>query len=266
MRPAFTLASIAAASNVGPTVERPTTSTGTGRAPARIRSASSFASSSVKPPVMMVSPPVIPSLQAMSSTTWGLEITRSSKTMATRLFGSPIGAQAASPVRRAHSADPSRLNSISTCHPPVWGSITAIASFTAAPVRVGGPRRSAAPSSSSRVFSPEPAASSGVGTGPGVGGGATASTGRNSSCAVLPITSSASWGSVSPGSSTMILRSPVRCRFGSATPSWSTRLRSTSRVRSTASSSALCRGLSLASSTICVPPRRRGPGGAGGSG
>ena len=51
------------------------------------------------------------------------------------------------------------------------------------------------------------------------------------------MTATASSGSVSPGSSTMTRASPERCSVGSATPSTSTRRRSTSRVRSSTSSS-----------------------------
>ena len=44
------------------------------------------------------------------------------------------------------------------------------------------------------------------------------------------------------------------CRVGSATPSASTRRRSTSSVREAVSPSTSWRGVSWASNTICVPP------------
>ena len=83
------------------------------------------------------------------------------------------------------------------------------------------------------------------------------------SWAVLPMTSTASSGSVTPGSSTITRRSPERCRDGSDTPSWSTRRRRTSRVRSTVSPSTFTVSVSSASRTIWVPPRRSRPRRAG---
>ena len=89
------------------------------------------------------------------------------------------------------------------------------------------------------------------------------STGWKVSCAVRPITLAASRGSCRPGSSTMIRRSPDRVRVGSATPSASTRRRSTSTARSVDSPSAFTVGESCVSRTIWVPPRRSSPSRAG---
>jgi hypothetical protein len=57
---ALVLAAIASAPSVGPIVRCSTTFTGTGSAPARISSASSRASRSVKSPVITVVPPLMP--------------------------------------------------------------------------------------------------------------------------------------------------------------------------------------------------------------
>ena len=104
---ACTLASMAASPRVGPTVRCSTTSTGTGRAPARMSSARSPASSPVKSPVITVWPPPMPCSQATEGSTWGLEITWPSSTMATRRVGSPSCWQAASPVSAAQRRPPS---------------------------------------------------------------------------------------------------------------------------------------------------------------
>jgi hypothetical protein len=92
---AWTLARIAASPRVGPTVRCAITSTGTGKAPARISNARSLASRSLKLPVMTVGPPRMPCPHATDGSTCGLEITRWSKTIATLRLGSPSGAQAA---------------------------------------------------------------------------------------------------------------------------------------------------------------------------
>ena len=89
------------------------------------------------------------------------------------------------------------------------------------------------------------------------------STGWKVSCAVRPMTSAASRGSCTPGSSTMIRRSPERVSVGSETPSASTRRRSTSTARSVDSVSGLDGGESWVSRTIWVPPRRSRPRRAG---
>ena len=112
---ACTLALIAASPSVGPTVRCSTTSTGTGRAPARISNDRSWASRSVKSPVITVWPPPMPCSQATEGSTWGLEMTWRSSTMATRRVGSPGGWQAASPVSSAQRRPPSPWNSIATC-------------------------------------------------------------------------------------------------------------------------------------------------------
>lgn len=57
----------------------------------------------------------------------------------------------------------------------------------------------------------------------------------------------------------MIRRSSERCSVGADTPRASTRRRNTSRVREAVSLSTFCSGVSWASSTICVPPRRSTP-------
>ncbi len=85
------------------------------------------------------------------------------------------------------------------------------------------------------------------------------STGWKVSWAVWPMASAASAAFWTPGSSTMIRLAPERASVGSATPSASTRRRSTSSARSVASASASVVGLSWVSRTICVPPRRSRP-------
>jgi hypothetical protein len=261
MAAASTLARMAASPSVGPTVRCSTISTGTGNAPARINSARSLASPSLKLPVMEVSPPAIPSPHATSGLTWGLETTSRSNTMATLRRGSPAGAQAASPVSAAHWRPPSPRKLTTTCQEAPRSTATcARAEPTASPASAGGPSRSSSPSSLSKISSSGPC---GGGGGPllGVSAGpaSTPSTGRNSSCAVRPMTSTASSGSATPGSSTMMRRSPERCRVGSATPSASTRRRSTSTVRDATSPSTSTRSVSWASRTICVPPSRSSP-------
>ena len=95
MAAACQLALMAAWPRVGPTVRWETTSTGTGRAPARISRARSLASSSLKSPVITVWPPLMPCSQATDGSTWGLVMTWPSRTIATRRLGSPAGWQAA---------------------------------------------------------------------------------------------------------------------------------------------------------------------------
>ena len=135
MRAAWTLARTAASPRVGPTVRCSTISTGTGSAPARMRRASSLASFWLKAPVMTVEPPVMPSLQPISGETWGLEMTFSSRVMATRRAGSPAGAQAAFPVSASQAPCPSPRNSTSTCQPPPGNA--ALAVRTPSPVSRG---------------------------------------------------------------------------------------------------------------------------------
>ncbi len=59
---------------------------------------------------------------------------------------------------------------------------------------------------------------------------ASSSTSLNSSCAVLPIISTALFGSFTPGSCTTISFSPCRSIVGSETPNWSILLRIVSRA------------------------------------
>ncbi len=103
MSTACTLASIAAAPRVGPTVRCSITSTGTGRAPPWTRAARSCASSWVKVPVICVVPPVMPTPQAICAPTDGEEMTSPSRTIAIRRVGSPGAAQAAWPVSCSHA-------------------------------------------------------------------------------------------------------------------------------------------------------------------
>src|SRR5215211_7845486 len=151
---AWTLAEMAASPRVGPTVRCSTTCTGTGRAPARMSRARSSASRSVKSPVMTVWPPPMPCPQATDGSTWGLEITWRSSTMATRRLGSPAGWQAAWPVSSAQRRPPSPRNPIDTCQ-RAWscGSSSARASPTASPVRAAEPSRNRPPPSSARTRS-----------------------------------------------------------------------------------------------------------------
>ncbi len=247
------LAVIAAAPSVGPTVRCSTISTGTGSEPPLISRARSAASSEVKVPVIWVDAPGRPTSQATSSFTWGETITLESSTMATRRLGSPAGLQAARPVSSAHSARPLSRKSTVTNQPlPCWASMPASAPLTPSPVRAAGPMCSGPPRSSGRICSPLP------GSVPAAGSG-TPRTGWKVSCAVLPMTSAALVGSCTPGSSTMMRRSPERASGASATPRPSARRRSTSRVRSVAAASALTVGESLVSSTSWVPPRRSRP-------
>ncbi len=90
-------------------------------------------------------------------------------------------------------------------------------------------------------------------------GSAAASTGWMVSCAVLPMTSAAWAASSTPGSSTMIRRSPERASVGSVTPSESTRRRSTSSARSVFWAFASVVGVLSVSKVIEVPPRRSSP-------
>ena len=253
IRAAATLARTAASPRVGPMVRCSMTSTGTGRAPARIRRARSLASASLNWPVMTVSPPVMPWPHRTSVPTCGLEMTSRSSTMATRLLGSPSGAHAASPVSVAHWPPPAPRKSICTLHrAPMSVSSAARADPTASPATAGGPSRSGSPLSPWNP-SPGPPCCSSVGLLP------TPSTGRNSSCAVRPITSTAPSGSATPGSLTMIRRPPERCNDGSATPRASTLRRSTSNVRDMTSPSTLILSVSRACRTIWVPPCRSNP-------
>src|SRR5215218_10550505 len=151
---ACALALIAAAPRVGPTVRCSTTSTGTGSAPARMSNERSSASWLVKSPVITVWPPVIPCSHGTDGSTWGLEITWRSSTMATRRLGSPAGWQAAWPVSSAQRRPPSPRNPIDTCQ-RAWscGSSSARASPTASPVRAAEPSRNRPPPSSARTRS-----------------------------------------------------------------------------------------------------------------
>ena len=165
---------------------------------------------------------------------------------------------------------PEPLKSMVTYQPPSpCGSSSACAPSTPSPVSAGGPSRRSWPVSSGSTSSPSAAArasATATATPTPTGSGsasATPSTGWKLSCAVRPITSAASRGSCRPGSSTMIRRSPERVRVGSATPSASTRRRSTSTARSVDSLPALTVGESWVSRTIWVPPRRSSPRRAG---
>ena len=251
MMAALMLASMAAAPRLGPTVRCSSVSTGTGRAPARISRARSLAWSAVKSPVMTVRPPTMPVSQAMLGSTCGLDRTWLSSTIATRRAGSPGWAQAAVPVSLAQPSPPPRNSSATSQRPVPCGSSSAEALLTSSPARPVGPIRTGAPSSSFRSRAP-------LGSSP-----AGARTGWKVSCAVRPMTSSASRGSETPGSSTMIRRSPERWRLGSDTPSWSTRRRRTSNVRSMVSPVTATPSAGRASSTIWVPPRRSRPRRAG---
>ncbi len=235
---ARTLARTAAAPSVGPTVRCSTISTGTGRAPARMRRDRSLASRSENWPVITVLPPVIPVRHATPESTLGLEITSRSRTMATRRRGSPSAAHAASPVSAAHSLGPSPRKSTSTCHAlPSESPSLALDVPTDSPVTLTGPRRRPDPSASGRTRGSGGEAAGGS---PVPAGGALSSTPRTgwkASCAVRPMTATASSGSATPGSSTMMRRSPERCSDGSDTPRASTRRRSTSRVRDAVSPS-----------------------------
>ena len=98
------------------------------------------------------------------------------------------------------------------------------------------------------------------GTKPGMAlGSPRPSTGWKVSCAVWPIRRSASAASVTPGSSTMMRRSPERASVGSETPRASTRRRRTSTVRSVPSASATLPLVSWVSRVIEAPPRRSRP-------
>ena len=150
-----------------------------------------------------------------------------------------------------HSGAPVPLNATETTHEPSPSDgRSASASLTPFPSSTAGPTRTGCPSSSGTSVVP-------VGGGvPGCDGPCTT---WKLSCAVRPITSVASRGSCSPGSSMRILRSPTRARVGSVTPSASMRPRSTSRARFVDSRSAFTRALSLVSRTIWVPPLRSRP-------
>ena len=234
---AHVLASMASAPSVGPTVRCSITPTGTGSAPPSIRVASRWASFSPKPPVIRVFPPVMPRPQETDGSICGEEMTFSSSTIATRRCGSPGGEQAALPVRPAHFFLPSSRKSIATDQPePCWVSSVASAVSTCSPVIAVRP-----------------------GSGCPVPLGGAPLTGWKESCAVRPRTSAASFGSWSPGSSTMMRVSPERTSVGSETPSASTRWRSTSIASSVVSDVAFAVAESRASRTICVPPRRSMP-------
>lgn len=183
-------------------------------------------------------------------------MTSSSRTMAIRRVGSPGAAHAACPVSSSHAVWPGPVKSTVTNQPPAaCASNPAVASSMPSPVSAAGPSRSGVPVSSGCTDSAGSVPSaSGV-----VSAAAMPRTGWKVSWAVRPITSTASRGSVSPGSSTTMRRSPARTRVGSATPSASTRRRRTSSARSVASVSAVTVGESCASSTIWVPPRRSRP-------
>ena len=143
---AFALASIAACPSVGPTVLCSMISTGTGRAPPRMSSVRSRASSGVNWPVIWVDPPTIPTSQATYGPTCGEEMISLSSTTATRLAGSPAGVQAALPVSCAQARSPEPRKSMVTDQPPTpCGSVWASAPATPSPVSPAGPRRSGWP-------------------------------------------------------------------------------------------------------------------------
>jgi hypothetical protein len=155
MSAAWVLAAIASAPRVGPMVRCSTTLTGTGSAPARISSASSRASLSVKSPVITVLPPPMPCPHWIDGSTCGLEITWRSSTIATRRRGSPGCWQAALPVSSAHCRPPTPRNSIATCQRVcTCGSSSARASPTTPPPSAAGPSRSLPPCSSASASSP----------------------------------------------------------------------------------------------------------------
>ena len=81
----------------------------------------------------------------------------------------------------------------------------------------------------------------------------------NSRSAVLPINSIARWGFSIPGSSATIRSRPCRVITGSATPSWSIRLRITLRTPSIASLLIGVSGVALACRTMWLPPLRSRP-------
>jgi hypothetical protein len=93
--------------------------------------------------VIWVLPPLMPTWQPTEGSTWGLEITLSSSTIATRRVGSPVAAQAAAPVSSRQALAPAPLKSmVMNQAGPRCGSVTASAPETAAPVRAAGPSRS----------------------------------------------------------------------------------------------------------------------------
>ena len=116
------------------------TSTGTGSAPPLMRTASWSASSWLKLPVIWVVPPWMPTLHADAVCTCGELMTWPSSTIATRRSVSPLGLQAAWPVRVSHLRPPSPWKSTETKRcVPVVGSTPAVASPTSSPVSAAGP-------------------------------------------------------------------------------------------------------------------------------
>ena len=113
---AWALASMAAAPSVAPTVRCSITSTGTGSAPPRIRTARSLASFAVNDPVIWVEPPAMPTSQGTDGSTCGDEMTWSSSTIATRRVGSLGAAHAAAAVSCCQAEPPLPLKSTVTDH------------------------------------------------------------------------------------------------------------------------------------------------------
>ena len=247
MMPASMDASIAASPSVAPTVRCSMTSTGTGSAPPLMRTARSSAWAWVKLPVMLVLLP--PPERHKSGWTAGEEMMSSSSRMATRLPPSVLAQAAATRSRQPVRPSPAKLTFTTHWPTPCCG-VAASASETPSPSTSVGPRSSGWPCSSFATTWPS------SGSWPSCAGRRTS---WKESWAVWPMTSAASRGSVTPGSSTMIRRSPDWARVGSATPRASTRPRMTSRAREVDSASALTRSVSWVSRTICVPPSRSRP-------
>ena len=254
MMPASTEAAIAAAPSEGPTRRSEMAFSSRGSEPPSMSAARSLASAVVKLPVMSVAPPRMPTSQPTPVLTSGEEMISPSSTMAMRRLGSPVGLQAALPVMSAQVPPPLPLKSIATTHSTLWSRCTAVAPLISSPWMTVGPTSRVSPWSEGRTwlsFLPGSAPASAV-----------ASTSWMVSLAVWPILSSASCASSSlatPGSSTRILSSPWRTRVDSATPSASTRPRSTWRVLSTFSAVAGVASVPSAWKTNWAPPLRSRP-------
>ncbi len=224
------------------------TSTGSGSAPPSTRTARFLASSVVKLPVMTV---VLRMLPPHGTSTPGEEMISPSRTIAIRLAAP--WAHAASAESLPNASEPSPLKSmLTTQSTPPWGLTVASAPVMSPPSSAGGASSRTSPESLGRTrLSGSCGFASGFGT--------VRSTSWMVSCAVRPRASTASRGSSTSGSSTMIRFSPARVSVGSETPSASTRPRRISIARSVDSAFASTRSVLCACSVIWVPPRRSRP-------
>ncbi len=150
----------------------------------------------MKSPVITVWPPAMPCSQATEGSTWGLEITWPSSTMATRRVGSPAGWQAASPVSSAQRRPPSPWNSIATCQ-RTWSLRVELGAGVADRLPGEGGRAEPQPAAALVGQHQLPVAGRRRRSGPvrSAAGSARPSTGWKVSWAVRPMTSTASSGS-----------------------------------------------------------------------